>query len=370
VCAALAAGCLPPLAGDPMHGPDDRPMAGGPESPAPSPSPGPSPEPGTGGNPNPPAGSTPFALPALVAYWGQNGFGGANPGDPTKYEKELATVCQDNPHYGMIVLAFATSFVRTRNADGLPELNFANHCDTPFDARNPFLLRCDAIASGIESCQKLGKKVLLSLGGAAGSYGFVSDTEGETFAQTTWDMFLGGQSTHRPFGKAVLDGIDLDLEGGSTVGYTAYVKKLRAITAADTSRRWFVAGAPQCPFPDAYLGPATGRPLGDVPKLFDFVFVQFYNNYCAATNATAFADSFKQWESLSANGGPKVLIGLPATTQAANASSFVTRAALPSLLSSVKSSPAYGGVMLWDASFDQNSVTSGQTYGAFVKSQM
>jgi chitinase len=38
---------------------------------------------------------------------------------------------------------------------------------------------------------------------------------------------LGGSSDTRPFGDAVLDGVDLDIEGGSTTGYAAFVKQLR-----------------------------------------------------------------------------------------------------------------------------------------------
>jgi len=41
--------------------------------------------------------------------------------------------------------------------------------------------------------------------------------------------------------------------------------------------RYYVTAAPQCPFPDAYLG-AVIDAVG-----FDAIYVQFYNNYCAVT---------------------------------------------------------------------------------------
>ncbi len=46
----------------------------------------------------------------------------------------------------------------------------------------------------------------LSLGGAGGSVGFSSDSQAQTFADTVWNTFLGGSSSTRPFGDAVLDG--------------------------------------------------------------------------------------------------------------------------------------------------------------------
>jgi chitinase len=72
----------------------------------------------------------------------------------------------------------------------------------------------------IKSCQKKGKSVLMSLGGAAGSYGFANDKDAKAFADTLWNTFGGGDSKTRPFGDAVLDGFDLDIEGGGPLGYS------------------------------------------------------------------------------------------------------------------------------------------------------
>ena len=133
-----------------------------------------------------------------------------------------------------------------------------------------------------------------------------------------------------------------------------------------SGHKYYITGAPQCPYPDAFLGPATGRALGDAPAAFDFVWVQFYNNYCSYGTPSAFQDAFTQWKTL-ASGGPKIVVGLPATTGAAG-SGFVARATLPSLVGDVKSDPAFAGIMLWDASNDQNSAEGGVTYGAYAKS--
>jgi chitinase len=304
----------------------------------------------------------------LAVYWGQNGWG-AGHNDQSTWEKPLADTCAAHPEYDIVILSFATQLAHTRNQPSgqsfVPELNFANHCETPYDAQNMYLLKCDDIAAGVRACQAAGKKVLISIGGSTGSAGFQSDDEAKMAATASWNIFLGGDGPIRPFADATLDGVDLDIEGGGVVGYAAYAKALRALMDA-SGRKYYITGAPQCPYPDAFLGPAAGRALGDAPGAFDFVFVQFYNNYCGYGTPASFRDTFAMWKSL-AGSGPKVLVGLPATTGAAG-SGFVPRATLPMLVNDVKGDPAFAGIMLWDVSNDQNSAEGGTTYGAYAKS--
>ena len=88
-------------------------------------------------------------------------------------------------------------------SDDLPGLNFAFHCKNGTNQSLPFLFHCPKMEQGIKDCQSNGKKVLISLGGAAGLYGFTSDTQATKFAQTLWDLFLGGNDPTglRPFGR-------------------------------------------------------------------------------------------------------------------------------------------------------------------------
>src|SRR5579862_2942863 len=88
----------------------------------------------------------------LTVYWGQNGWG-ATHNDQTTWEKPLADTCAAHPEYDVVILSFATQLAHTRNQAFVPELNFANHCDTSYDAQNPFLLKCDDIAAGVRACQ-------------------------------------------------------------------------------------------------------------------------------------------------------------------------------------------------------------------------
>ena len=68
------------------------------------------------------------------------------------------------------------------------------------------LANCRGLAADIKACQAKGKLVTLSLGGAAGAVSFTGDDQAREFAVTVWNLFLGGSSSTRPFGNAVLDG--------------------------------------------------------------------------------------------------------------------------------------------------------------------
>ena len=157
---------------------------------------------------------------------------------------------------------------------------------------------CTAMDAQIATCQRAGKRILLSLGGALGVYGLTDDSAGVALAGRLWRLFLGGQpgpgEGRRPWATR-LDGIDLDIEAGTSAGYAAMVSALRRQMDADRSQvRWaaqdaltaqpyFITAAPQCPQPDALLGPGPGTALGEAASSFDALFVQF----CAWTASGA-----------------------------------------------------------------------------------
>jgi chitinase len=68
------------------------------------------------------------------------------------------------------------------------------------------LPNCSFLASDIQKCQAKGKMVTLSIGGSYGVVGFVSKSQAKEFANAIWNLFLGGSSSTRPFGSAILDG--------------------------------------------------------------------------------------------------------------------------------------------------------------------
>ncbi|KAJ2157325.1 Chitinase 2 [Coemansia sp. RSA 552] len=295
----------------------------------------------------------------LVMYWGQNSHAVSN---PNENQLPLDEYCDKNTG-DVLVLSFLSEF----NADALhpPTLNFANACTTSFD--NSTLLHCSNIGKAISKCQKQGKIVLLSMGGASGAYGFADDVQAERYADEMWDMFLGGTAKDRPFDGAVIDGIDLDIEGGSSVGYVRFVQRLRERFTEVGDRRFYVSAAPQCPYPDFYSGPILDN------AYLDMVFVQFYNNYCGVDHPNWF--NFEQWHdwatTTSANKDVRVYLGVPGSPTAAS-TGHVTPERLEEIVNATRSKfDTFGGMMVWDASqADYNHVRDDTTFAAMARQML
>lgn len=282
----------------------------------------------------------------VAVYWGQNSYGAAHANDTVNFQKTLSFYCNDNA-IDVFPLAFLNVFF---GPGGAPSLNLANTCNPTDNATFPGtnLPNCASLASDIAFCQFKGKIVTLSLGGATGSVGFQSDSQATSFAQTIWSLFLGGSSSTRPFGSAILDGVDLDIEGGGSTYYAAFVNEIRSL-ASGASKTYYVTAAPQCVFPDGNLGTVLNT------AIFDAIYVQFYNNPCGlqAFNQASGWD-FGLWDnwarSTSLNKNAKVYIGAPASSTAAG-SGYVSINTLSSIATQMRTSfPSFGGVMLWDAS--------------------
>ncbi|KAG5643892.1 hypothetical protein DXG03_009522 [Asterophora parasitica] len=301
----------------------------------------------------------------LAVYYGQNSYG-ATHSDQGGWQKNLANYCQDDT-INVFPIAFLHVFFST---GGLPAIDLANTCSANVQGVFPgtALPKCQFLASDIKACQAKGKIITLSLGGATGGAYFTGDAQARTFAETVWNLFLGGSSSTRPFGDAVLDGVDLDIEGGGTNGYAAFVTRIRELSNG-ASKKYYVTAAPQCPYPDAYLGAVLNA------VAFDAVYVQ-YNNWCGLQNYNnANAWNFGQWDTwaktVAVNKNVKVYIGAPASPTAAG-SGYVDAATLGQIARETRSKySSFGGVMLWDASqaygngrFDvqiKNALTGGNT---------
>ncbi|KAI3451088.1 hypothetical protein Pfo_007753 [Paulownia fortunei] len=259
----------------------------------------------------------------IAVYWGQNGNEGT-----------LAETCATG-NYDFVNLAFLATFGNGQT----PMINLAGHCD-------PTTNGCTSLSSDIKSCQAKGIKVMLSLGGASGRYYLASAQDARQVATYLWNNFLGGKSSSRSLGDAVLDGIDFDIEGGTDQHWDDLARYLSAYSKR--GKKVYLSAAPQCPFPDAWIGGAlqTG--------LFDYVWVQFYNNPPCQYSAgmTNLEQAWKQWTSIKAS---KIFLGLPAAPAAAG-SGFIPASDLTSqVLPAIKGSAKYGGVMLWDKYHDDQS---------------
>jgi len=52
-----------------------------------------------------------------------------------------------------------------------------------------------------------------------------------------------------------MDGVDLDIEIGSHKYYADFVQEMRRLMNTDLSKQYLITAAPQCPFPDKWMGP-------------------------------------------------------------------------------------------------------------------
>ena len=250
----------------------------------------------------------------IAIYWGQNGNEGT-----------LAQTCASG-NYKFVNVAFLYTFGKGQT----PLLNLAGHCDPASDG-------CTGVGADVRSCQRLGVKVMLSIGGGAGGYYLSSSQDAKNVATYLWNNFLGGTSSSRPLGNAVLDGIDFDIEGGTPLHWDDLARFLKGYS--NSGRRVYLTAAPQCPFPDAWVGGALNT------GLFDYVWVQFYNTAPCQDNSggtSNLADSWKQWLTVPAK---QIFLGLPASPEAAG-SGFIPADDLKSdVLPLIKSAGKYGGIM-------------------------
>lgn len=277
----------------------------------------------------------------IAVYWGQNSAG---------TQESLATYCESSDA-DIFLLSFLNQFPTLG-------LNFANACSNTF---SDGLLHCTQIAEDIETCQSLGKKVLLSLGGASGSYLFSDDSQAETFAQTLWDTFGEGTgASERPFDSAVVDGFDFDIENNNEVGYSALATKLRTLFAEGT-KQYYLSAAPQCPYPDASVGDLLEN--ADI----DFAFIQFYNNYCSVCGQFNWDTWLTYAQTVSPNKNIKLFLGLPGSASAAGSGYISDTSLLESTIADIASSSSFGGIALWDASQAFSNELNGEPYVEILK---
>ena len=149
----------------------------------------------------------------------------------------------------------------------------------------------------------------------------------------------------------------------------------------DQSKAYLITGAPQCPYPDHFLGPETRgsgksqctietiertllgtavnhgyitvdplrfltvsssyfsshlitinprlkhlfQGLEDAGQDVDHLYIQFYNNYCHTGAGKWFTDTLNKWLAFSARmkpKGPLIFIGLPASTRASSGAQY------------------------------------------------
>ncbi|TIA30331.1 glycoside hydrolase [Aureobasidium pullulans] len=317
----------------------------------------------------------------VVTYWGQ----GPNQGS-------LQDVCK-NPNVDIVNIGFINVFPDQGKA-GWPGSNFGNACTadvyTYKGTKTQLYSNCPNIGTDIAICQQVyGKKVLLSIGGGYPTNYFINnDTSAANFANFLWGAFgpvksewtsTGGP---RPFGDAVVDGFDFDIEselssapvvnGKALTNYktNGYVKMIQTfkntLFPKDSMKPYYISGAPQCIVPDEHFATVVAS------AWFDFLFVQYYNTAACSARQAVTSGTFKgynDWAGVkSFNTDVKLYVGLPGSTAAASdASYYLKPSEVKSLVSKVYSNSRFGGIMVWEATYAANNVICNRNYLTWMK---
>ncbi|PZC88382.1 Herpes-BLLF1 domain containing protein, partial [Pyrenophora tritici-repentis] len=313
----------------------------------------------------------------VAMYWGQ----GSN-------QISLAEVCVD-PSIDIVNIGFVNQFPSKRGE--YPGTNHANACgaqyyiDPTTGKESKLLSSCPGVDKAIMACQRRGKKVMLSLGGGwPTNYTLPTPDVANWFAEFLLGAYgpltpeWKAANKPRPFGDAVIDGFDLDLEAAEWdvptpdllyKNYDVFGKYVKAHSGM------LLSGAPQCVVPDARIFIA----LQQVP--FDMLFTQFYNTeICSAAKAVKDMKAnkpstftFKTWISWlkanSKNPNIKLYLGLAAGPEGlpTHKNHSLTPEEANYLIETYKGDSMFGGVMLWEATVSKENPTYGQSYGTWMK---
>jgi chitinase len=298
--------------------------------------------------------------PLNVVYWGQNG-------GTTLENPDLASYCTKQSGIDVLVLAFLSDF---GEGQMIPSGSFGQSC-TVAPTGSASGEGCEAIGQAITKCQKMGVKIMVSLGGYIGQYGLASQSEAETIGSNLWSAYGGGGNgtVPRPFGNAVVDGWDFDIEhNNGNENYQYLISTLRSHFAEDPGKQYFITGAPQCLIPEPNMQEII------TTSKFDYLWVQFYNNWGCSVPTP----NFGSWVLNIANtpsSRAKLFLGVPASPDAATGTSsgaqyYADPDALAGMVSSIgaNSTSAFGGIMMWDAGFSDANVDGSCNYAQEAKS--
>ena len=273
-------------------------------------------------------------------YWGQDSIYQV---DQT-LEKDLDAYCTS-----VDADIFIISSVNQFGAGQETTINLANHCGSTTS--------CPDIGRQIVNCQNAGKKVFISLGGEDRKKYSLSSSEADSFATELWNKFGGGSASDvvRPFGDAVVDGFDLDIEGGVNSGYPALVQNLKSLFSQDSSKSYAISAAPQCPYPDHKIGNVLSSPG------VDYAIVQFYNNPSCELTTTGF--NWNDWAGLAEENNFKIFIGLLGdgkSTDNGYTPIDEVKTALQDVVS--KKPEPFGGFSVWDVGRGVANIDNGKSY--------
>ncbi|XP_052136808.1 xylanase inhibitor protein 2-like [Oryza glaberrima] len=246
-----------------------------------------------------------------VVFWGRN-----------KDEGSLREAC-DTGLYTSVIISFLAVF-----GHGRYSLDLSGH-------------DVSAVGADIKHCQSKYIPVLLSIGGQGGDYSLPTNASAADVADHLWDSFLGGgrAGVPRPFGDAVVDGVDLFIDQGGAEHYDELARQL----FSHYKFEMLLTATTRCSYPDHRLDMALAT------GLFTHIHVRVFGGDAGCT--THHRASWERWAA--AYPGSLVYLGVVASPEQ-DANAYLPRKALFSdVLSHIVEKPNYGGLMIWDRYYDK-----------------
>lgn len=255
--------------------------------------------------------------------------------DQTSNQGSLLDGCATG-NYQIINIVFVISLGWAQT----PEIELTNHCNSST------ISSCAQFGEEIKSCQAMGIRVLLSIGGGAAKYN-LNSTEPINFAEYLWNNFLGGQSNSRPLKEAVFDGVDITNERGSWDNWSKLGDELGKLYKKQ-GKKFYLSAAPQCSSLDS-----SSHSIPQ-PVIFDYISVQFYgdNAICQYVNGRleGFWESWNIWKTFRAD---KVFVYLLAAPVSEGMGYIRPDVFRTQVLPELRRSSTFGGVVLWSKELDK-----------------
>lgn len=259
----------------------------------------------------------------VVVHWGK------------RSQRPLRDYCQEA---SVTTLVIASAVDLSVDPAGLAHLNVTGSSLFPWTSNDARQIK--AIGSDIDHCQERGKTVLLNI--RSNSSGILSRQGAYRLATDIWNMLLGGDTTDRPFGPAILDGINLAVGNASQANIPLLTQKL-AVYFKRGDRRYFVTASPTC---DQHT--LEFQHLLEKTHL-DAVFIRFFANWCGVQSYQhPRIWNWRSWEAwattVAFNRDVKLFLGITATPASQD---YLPPEKLRQIVYQLRLSPHFGGVALW-----------------------
>ncbi|CAL4993438.1 unnamed protein product [Urochloa decumbens] len=276
-----------------------------------------------------------LAGPAMAALENQTGqvtvFWGRH-----KDEGSLREAC-DSDMYTSIIMSFLNVY-----GNGRYNLDLSGH-------------QLTGVGDDIKHCQSAGISISLSI---RGNHSLPNKQSALDLFDHIWNAYLCGshKGVRRPFGDAVLDGVDLFFEQGIPAkNYDVLARELAKHSNGGVTKKPIRLTAT---LPCGFIIHHTNGGVVITTGIYERIHVRFFDDDDHTDHYNSYSeDAWDSWTA--AYPSSRIFLGLPASQEAAKEGYLYPKSLYYGVLPVVQKAANYGGVMLWDRYYDESSKYSG-----------